>query len=605
MKKTIKNQRSIFPTILLLTLLSSCVTPPSSQPSLSSLPSSTDSSLDVSSVSSSPSSEISSESSSATVPSSSELIVSSLPTFTHTYVAAPGPDDFFLYWQHVATGKLVSRETPFTTDVTSIDAIQAIYGRQGEYDYSTQFEGTKASYRRDEVVLEQRSWIFDDAVFGSLAGDKVESGRAVRMHGGGFIQTNFAIQSPSSVTFKTAVYGSDTPGANLAIQWSQDGWFWKTYDEVTPTSQLSLVHVEFDVLTMYLDDDYEPSLPVYIKLLNQNNASPLSGVRLNIDSLVFNRHMDALDFPVKDHVNEAIVFSYNDDIPTVLEKHSSYTLPTCSYRDETTGNSGSCTATSSLDLTRRGHYSVTYSMMDSFGYTIEDRYTITVLDDLAPLSIDYSGYYDGIEGLYGRDLQRVLRQKSYASLQAKPYADGKTVLPLSDVDPLDATRGIAIYTGVSVPSTWDGGVTWQREHVWPNSRLGVRRVAENDANVASDLHNLRFIESSINASRSNKLFDAETTSNTYFPGDDAGDVARIMFYMVMKYDQLRLEDILPTDQVYMSQGAIGGRLSYLLEAHETDPVSMFEAYRHSVIQTYQGNPNPFIDYPYLVNLMML
>ena len=605
MKKAIKTQRPIIPTILLFTLLSSCVTPPSSQSSTSSLTSSSASSSDVSSVSLSSMSEMSSETSSSSLPPSSEPIISSIPTFSHTYVAAPGPDDVFLYWQHVATGKLVSRETPFTTDVTSIDAIQAIYGRQGEYDYSTQFEGTKSSYRRGEVILEQRSWILDDAVFGSLSGDKAESGRAVRMHGGGFIQTNFAIQSPSSVAFKTAVYGSDTPGANLAIQWSQDGWFWKTYEEVTPTSQLSIIHIEFDLLTMYLEDDYEPSLPVYIKLLNQNNASPLDGVRLNVDSLVFNRHMEDLLFPVKDYLNDAITFSYDEEIPTVLEKQSAYTLPTCSYRDNDTGNIGSCEVTSALDLTKRGQYAITYAMIDSFAYTIEDRYTITVLDDLEPLSMDYAGYYDGIEGLYGRNLQRVLRQKSYASLQAKPYSDGKTVLPLSDVDPRDATRGIAIYTSESVSSIWDGGVTWQREHVWPNSRLGVRRVAENDANVASDLHNLRFIQSSINASRSNKLFDAETTSNTYFPGDDAGDVARIMFYMVMKYDQLRLDDVLPTDQVYMSQGAIGGRLSYLMEAHETDPVSVFETYRHSVIQTYQGNPNPFIDYPYLVPLMML
>ena len=73
----------------------------------------------------------------------------------------------------------------------------------------------------------------------------------------------------------------------------------------------------------------------------------------------------------------------------------------------------------------------------------------------------------------------------------------------------------------------------------------------------------------------------------------------------MTYDQLRLDDVLPTDQVYMSQGAIGGRLTYLLAAHESDPVSMFETYRHSVIQTSQGNPNPFIDYPYLVNLMIV
>ena len=296
------NHATFLPTLWFVTLLSSCVTPPSLPSSIASLDASVASS---SHTSSGVSSELVTESSSSTVTVSSEPMISSLPTFSHTYVANPGPDDFFLYWQHVDTGKLVSRQTPLTTNVSSIESIQPVYGRLGEYDYSTQFEGTKSSYRRGEVVLEQRSWIFDDAVFGSLSGDKVESGRAVRMHGGGFIQTNFAIESPSSVTFKAAVYGSDTPGAKLAIQWSQDGWFWQTYDEVTPTSQLTIVHIEFDLLTMYLERDYEPSLPVYIKLLNQNNASPLDGVRLNIDSLVFNRHFNGLDFPIKDHISES------------------------------------------------------------------------------------------------------------------------------------------------------------------------------------------------------------------------------------------------------------------------------------------------------------
>ena len=41
---------------------------------------------------------------------------------------------------------------------------------------------------------------------------------------------------------------------------------------------------------------------------------------------------------------------------------------------------------------------------------------------------------------------------------------------------------------------WDGGATWAREHVWPNSRLGVPRVEGSDKNIASDVHNLRAID---------------------------------------------------------------------------------------------------------------
>jgi len=247
---------------------------------------------------------------------------------------------------------------------------------------------------------------------------------------------------------------------------------------------------------------------------------------------------------------------------------------------------------------------VVYAGVDGWGDAIEDRYEVMVIEDLDELTIDYQGYYDGIEGLYGDALVNVLREKSYASIQRKSYLDAKTSLPLADVNPTISGQSIAIYTSNRLASTWYGGSTWQREHVWPNSRLGTRGVADSDINIASDLHNLRFIEAGVNQSRSNKGYGATTSSTTYFPGPDRGDVARIYFYMAMHYDHLSLTDTLNETGEYLFHSAQSGLKTYLLSMHEEDPVSVFETARHSYIKQYQGNPDPFIDYPslaYLIN----
>jgi endonuclease I len=48
---------------------------------------------------------------------------------------------------------------------------------------------------------------------------------------------------------------------------------------------------------------------------------------------------------------------------------------------------------------------------------------------------------------------------------------------------------------------------------------------------------------------------------------------------------------------------IYGDIDDLLRWHEEDPISEAEARRNDVIYSYQGNRNPFIDYPDLVQLI--
>jgi len=151
-----------------------------------------------------------------------------------------------------------------------------------------------------------------------------------------------------------------------------------------------------------------------------------------------------------------------------------------------------------------------------------------------------------------------------------------------------------VYTQLSVSGTWDAGITWNREHVWPQSLLGVDAGG---INVASDLHNLKPADPGENSSRSNKYFDNITSSVAYEPPDEVkGDIARILFYMIVMYDNLNLVDQAP--DIYEM-----ALLSVLLSWHEQDPVDAFEQNRNDVIYSYQFNRNPFIDYPHFVELI--
>jgi len=187
------------------------------------------------------------------------------------------------------------------------------------------------------------------------------------------------------------------------------------------------------------------------------------------------------------------------------------------------------------------------------------------------------------------------------------YGDSRYLLDDIDEDPNNPEKILTIYTRELVDEEWDAGVTWNREHVWPNSRLGVPRVDNSDLSIASDLHNLRACVSSINSSRSNKVYALTTTSSTYYPGDfDKGDVARILFYMLVMYDELELvEEILPNDPStnYTLEGADMSILQYLIMWHYEDDVDAFEQARNDAIFTFQNNRNPFIDYEYLVELV--
>jgi endonuclease I len=222
-------------------------------------------------------------------------------------------------------------------------------------------------------------------------------------------------------------------------------------------------------------------------------------------------------------------------------------------------------------------------------------------------------YYDGTNDLIGNNLKNELNDIINQDLQRASYAEAKEFLAISDLSLTDTTKVYNVYDSELVPATWDS-TSWNREHIWPNSRLGLDRVTESNRTIASDLHNLRAITPRVNSSRSDRFYsdgsgDYTTTDDGgFYPGDDhKGDVARIILYMAVMYDQLILTDdldaLLDESDHYTPAGARMGQLNLLLKWHKQDPVDAFEQQRNQAIYEAQGNRNPFIDKPEFVHLI--
>lgn len=209
----------------------------------------------------------------------------------------------------------------------------------------------------------------------------------------------------------------------------------------------------------------------------------------------------------------------------------------------------------------------------------------------------YTGYYQGAAGLYDDDLISFLHQISNESFSGVTYGEARYMLDETDADPTNSSNIILVYLGTSISGVWDAGDTWNREHVWPQSFLNAS--AENsDVNMASDLQNLKPSDPSTNSSRGNKFYGNITNAQTYEPRDEVkGDIARILFYMDIMYEELSL--------VYKNEGVTDiyemGNLEVLLAWHEFDPVDDFEMNRNDLIEDLQGNRNPFIDHPEFVD----
>jgi len=205
------------------------------------------------------------------------------------------------------------------------------------------------------------------------------------------------------------------------------------------------------------------------------------------------------------------------------------------------------------------------------------------------------------------------------------YSEAWTALTHTDEDPNNANNLILIYKGESIPknhnaSTKPADVTqeehndyWNREHVWAKSH-----GFPNDSQRGyTDIHHLRPADKTVNSARGNKGFDEGGVPNSESPENYAdtnswqplaavrGDVARMLFYMDVRYDtgtdntnmpDLVLVDLEETTAETINGIATHSKLCTLVKWNYDDPVDSFERKRNDAIYQYQGNRNPFIDH---------
>ena len=218
------------------------------------------------------------------------------------------------------------------------------------------------------------------------------------------------------------------------------------------------------------------------------------------------------------------------------------------------------------------------------------------------------GYYDDAEGLSGDELKAALHNiiKGHVEYSYNDLRD--FLLRETDEDPNNSNNVILFYTGRSQDKNTFGGNPddWNREHVWAKSHgdFGTTPPA------GTDCHHMKPTDVSVNSTRGNLDFDmggspvseapgCYVDSDSFEPRDAVkGDVARMLFYMAVRYEGDNDEpDLEVVDAVNTSPNPEHGKLSVLLQWNEQDPPDDFEKHRNDVIYSYQENRNPFIDHP--------
>lgn len=234
------------------------------------------------------------------------------------------------------------------------------------------------------------------------------------------------------------------------------------------------------------------------------------------------------------------------------------------------------------------------------------------------------GYYSSAEGYASDALKYQLNQIIDNHIEY-PYTASTTdvwdILKETDKDPDNPDNVILIYSGISVNAAqeYNGGNGWTREHIWAKSRGDFGTAL----GPGTDVHILRPLDNTTNTIRNNRGFDycnsctevfdqwsndtgSKVDSNDWsFEPRDAvkGDVARMLFYMAVRYEGYDGYPDLELSETILGQtdtSPLHGKLAVLLQWNRDDPVDSWEENRNNIIYySYQHNRNPFIDHPEL------
>ncbi len=258
----------------------------------------------------------------------------------------------------------------------------------------------------------------------------------------------------------------------------------------------------------------------------------------------------------------------------------------------------------------------------------------------------YDGYYNNLTTwTNGEDLKQKLYDISHLTYRPLNYTNPNYQTNINADHTYNDFEFLDVIYSEDDVYKGETNKGWQREHAFCASLMcgsltadAVKRVGR-----ATDFHNLLAASASANSSRGNKNYGNADTTNTYYqnrttgngrdgysfdpvnfePGDnDKGRLARAIFYMAMMYKNDEVDEVngitmkglkVVEDPVTYVQGENGafaiGNLSTLLDWNKRYPVDYLEM-QHNIsvykdintIDGYaQGNRNPFVDYPSLVD----
>ena len=219
-------------------------------------------------------------------------------------------------------------------------------------------------------------------------------------------------------------------------------------------------------------------------------------------------------------------------------------------------------------------------------------------------------YYDGLDiTKNGKEFIDKLSIIINRDAKIGTYKQAYDNLTITDADPLNPGYVTCLYTGQPYKNGINGNDRlWNREHVWCKSH----GFDDDKFEAYRDLHHLRACEININSTRNNLDFGEVSdivgkddygnkwSKDAFEPRDEVkGDVARMLFYMTVKYSsgdlKLYLVNEVPTGSS-KGEGKLG-KLDTLIKWHEEDPVSIEEVKRNEEVYKIQNNRNPFIDHP--------
>ncbi|MGM9873523.1 MAG: endonuclease [Bacilli bacterium] len=236
----------------------------------------------------------------------------------------------------------------------------------------------------------------------------------------------------------------------------------------------------------------------------------------------------------------------------------------------------------------------------------------------------YNNYYENISSwTNGDDLREKLVERLYDGYTALAY-DGNWEVNQNADQALDDFECVnTIYDDQNRLKTETSYLSkgYQREHAFAKTLMVGENPNTTNKGMLTDFHNLFAANETANNSRSNKNFgevsELEKTGevfNCIYSADkfepsnqDKGRLSRAIFYMALMYGDEDKGGLFVREETCRTGEKCMGNLSTLLNWNNSFDVDRKEYQHNEVVYSYlyngvaQGNRNPFVDYPELVD----